>query len=357
MIVRQPGNPGDLPSINRLRRLVVACAPAPPDRWAIGLVLLFTVLAVSVGLSTGYRTVDIDELVFVRTLTAMHHGAGYYNAMRHALILKDGAPPSQIRSVRPPTMFLLLAKLPPTSWRWAVGAVYLAILACAWRLGRLRSPTGGAIAVCLVGMWLLGAAPLLFLHAELWGLPFAMAGVLAAKRERWAVAAVSIGAAVAFRELYGALFLFGFLLAPKRRPWLVVGLCLVALGLIHVHYASSILSAHGREASFGNDTRDLAHALTSISPSGSTLGWTIGLLTTIGGVGALNSGLRTSRRNADSMVLGFGFVMIPFTIVFGRVYWDLTYGPLLASFAPAFPIPERLSRHWVQHENRATPNF
>jgi Predicted membrane protein (DUF2079) len=309
--------------------------PAVAERWAVILIVAFTALAVYLGLRTGYHTLDVDEVVFLRTLRAMQHGASYYTAMRHALVLKEEAPPTQLRSIRPPTTFLLLALFPAWSWRWLVGGVYLASLVCAWRLGRQRSPWGGPAAVVLVGLWLMGAAPLLFLHPELWGLPFALAGLLAARGRRWALAAACIGVAVLFRELYAVLFVVGFLFAPKRRPWAIVGAALVALAAIHAALASSILSAHGREAAFGSGSRGVTYVLTAISPSGSVLGWLIGAATTVGGIWAVASRSRGHDRGVERMVLLYVAVMIPLTLILGRDYWDLTYGPLLACFVPA----------------------
>jgi hypothetical protein len=238
-------------------------------------------------------------------------------------------------------MFLLLSLFPPSSWRWLVGAVYLTSLVCAWRLGRLRSPWGGPLAVLLVGFWLLGAAPLLFLHPELWGLPFALAGVLAARRQRWALAAACIGTAVLFRELYAVLFVAGLLFTPRRRSWAAVGMALVALAAIHAALASSVLSAHGREAAFGSGGRGLTFVLTAVSPSGSVLGWLIGVVTLIGGTWSLASRSRVNDPAVERMVLVYVAVMIPLTLLVGRDYWDLTYGPLLACFVPIAVLSKR----------------
>jgi hypothetical protein len=308
-------------------------------RLGIALVLVFTALAIAVGLRTGYHSVDIDEVVYVRTLNAMHHGSSYYDAMRRALVLKDGAPPTQVRSVRLPTMFLLVAPLPSWSWRWAVGVVYAAALALAWHLGRSCAKWGGVVAVLLVGFWVLGASPVLFLHPELWGLPFALAGVLAARRDRWAAAAACIAVAVAFRELYGVLFLAGLVFAPKRRPWVIAGLVLLGLAAVHVAYTSSILVAHGREPAFGSGSRGLAHALSSISPSDRALGWLVGAAGTVAGLWYLAARGREPGARVERMALAFAAAMVPVTILLGRVYWGLTYGPLLACF-----MPEALAR-------------
>ena len=315
------------------------------DRCAVGLVVVFAALAVAVGLHAGTRTMDVDEAVFLRTLTAMHHGAGYYDAMRRALVMKEGTAPSQLRSIRPPTMFVLLAPLPPWSWRWVVGVVDAAVLAMVWRLARSVRAWGGPVAVVLAGLWMVGAAPMLYLHAELWGLPFALAGVVAARRERWAMAAVGIGIAVAFRELYAGLFVLSLLVAPRRRPWLIVGAGLAGFAAAHAALASSALTVHGHEPALGSGARTLRYALSCLSPSDRPLGWIVGVATTVAGVTVLASLVRRRLATIDTAVVVFVVVMIVLTVTLGRVYWGLTTGPLLACYAPgAWPLLRRLRR-------------
>ena len=74
------------------------------DRVALALVVALGALTLAVGLRASTSQSDIDELVYRRTLVSMNHGDGYYAAMRKALVRKEGAPPTQVRSVRPPTM-------------------------------------------------------------------------------------------------------------------------------------------------------------------------------------------------------------------------------------------------------------
>lgn len=327
------------------------------DYVAAVLVLSLSVVAVLVGVHAGHKVMDVDEIVYERVLRAMHSGAGYYDSMRHALILKEGAPATQLRSFRPPTLFLLLARLPPSSWRWIVGIVYVAVLTTAWRLGRSPYPVGGPIAVVLTATWVIAAAPLLYLHAELWGLPFALAGILAAKRDRWGSAAILIGAAVVFRELYGVLFVFGFLLAPKRKPWVIVGLGLTALGTIHWVLVSAVLSDHGREAPFGKGIPSLSHALSSIGPSDSVLGYVLGIVTLVGGMSGLIWQARKPTGAAARIALAFVVVMIPVTVEFGRVYWALCFGPVLACNVPmAKPFRSRWHAHEEPASVRAPPS-
>lgn len=81
-----------------------------------------------------------------------------------------------------------------------VGAVYLATPLLAWRLARRLHPLCGPGAVLLTGMWALGAAPYLFLHTELWGVRFLLAGALALRNERGAAAAVALRVSALLRE-------------------------------------------------------------------------------------------------------------------------------------------------------------
>jgi hypothetical protein len=307
--------------------------PGVNDRVAVALAVFFAALAVVLGVRAGYREVDIDELVYRRTLVSMSHGEGYYPAMRHALVRKEGAPPTQVRSVRPPTMFLLLYRLPASSWRWVVGVVFLAVLLLAWRLGRPFGPRGGAVAVVLAGLWLLGASPLLFLHSELWGMPFALGGALAFRRRMWVAAAVLLGAAVLFRETYAVFFLAGLLWAESRRAFVLVLVALGGLAATHVVLAQQALSGHGREPAFGASGLSVRYVLSCLSPSDRVFGWAVGLTGDVLGF----VGLLRSRRTdlAARLVLTAAIVLIPATIVVGRTYWGLTFGVAVACFAPS----------------------
>src|SRR4051812_45641457 len=205
----------------------VTSFPVGGDRVSIALVVPLAALAVAIGLRAGESTPDTDELVYRRTLVSMQHGSGYYDAMRTALVRKEGAPPSQVRSVRPPTMFLLLRWFPRSTWRWDVGLVYLAVLLLAWRLSRAMAPWAGPVAVALSAVWLFGASSRLYLHSELWGLPFLLGGALACRSGRWAVGAGLLAAAVLFRETYAVSFLAALVFAGgarERRPlWMAAG--------------------------------------------------------------------------------------------------------------------------------------
>lgn len=293
----------------------------------------FTVIAVLLGVHTGYRTVDVDEVVFHRTIVAMRAGAGYYPAMRDALTAKEGVGPSQTRSVRPPTLYLLLAQFPPGSWRYLVGAVYLATLLLAWRLARALHPLGGPIAVFLTAMWVLGAAPFLFLHTELWGVPLVLGGALALRNERWAAAAVALGAAALLRELYLLPLLLGLVLAPRRRAFVCALLAVAVLGVLHAGLAAGILSGGGKEPALGLTGHGSTYVLSAVSPSDQPLGWVLGVAGTV--LGFIGLRRRWEVDPGARLLLLSAAALLALTVFVGRSYWGLAFGPALACFVPA----------------------
>jgi hypothetical protein len=299
----------------------------------MALVVVLAALALVIGLRAGDTNPDTDELVYRRTLISMQHGEGYYTAMRSALVRKEGAPPSQVRSVRPPTMFLLLRPFPPSSWRWLVGIVFLAILALAWRLSRVMAPWAGPVAVALSGVWLFAAAPRLYLHSELWGLPFLLGGALAMRSQRWSVAAACLAAAVLFRETYAVAFVAGLLWTGRRRPFWMAAAALVVLGGVHVWLAQAALSPHGKENALHNGTLGLRFVLNVISPVDEPLGWALGVAGTV--LGAIGFAVRWADDRGARVLAVTAALLVPATIAVGREYWALTYGIGIACYAPA----------------------
>lgn len=296
--------------------------------------VFLALVAVVLGIRTGYGTLDVDEAVYRDTTMAMAGGQGYYPAMRDALVAKEGAPPSQIRSVRPPTLYLVLSRFPAGSWRYLVGAVYLAVLLAAWRLGRPLHPIGGPAAVLLTGLWMIGAAPWLFLHAELWGLPLLLGGALAFRDQRWALAAVALAGAGIVREIYVLPLVIALALAPRRRPFWLALAAVGTLGVVHAVLAQDILAGGGKEAAMGaSEGLSWRYVLNAVSPSDGAAGWLVGLVG--GALGLAGLRARWSDDPAARLLLVFAAAIIPLTVFFGRNYWALTFGPALACYVGA----------------------
>src|SRR5205085_1387242 len=84
----------------------------------VGPAVLLAAAATAEGVKQGNTLRDADEIVFQTTLHEMQVGRGYYPAMRAALVAKEHHPPTQVRAIRPPTLFLLLRPFPARSWRY-----------------------------------------------------------------------------------------------------------------------------------------------------------------------------------------------------------------------------------------------
>jgi hypothetical protein len=336
----------------------------PFDVAAVALIVVLAATATLVGVHTGWHPADADEIVYRDTLLFMRHGMGVYPAQRAALILKEHRPPTSVRAIRPPTLFLALRWFPPGSWRWLVGLVYLADLLLVWRLARFHGRAAGLVAVALGGLWVLGFAPYLFLHAEVWGLPLFLAGLLAMRRRRtWAAVGLFL-AATCVRELYVVGLLGGLavaalpalavapvpalavagLAAPaarpstprlliRVRPWLAGLAAAAALFAVHSLLASQVLSSHGYNARFGNERRTLAFLLRLVAPISSGAGELFGLVVIVlGVVGAV----RIARRDVAAVVgVAGGVALLAASVWATRVYWSACWALPLCAFAPA----------------------
>lgn len=280
---------------------------------------------------------DVDRPVFEQTLRDMQDGEGYYEAFADALVVKEGARPSQLRSLRLPTMYLLLWPVPEGLWRWVAGIPVLATLLL---VGALAAPVGeraATAAVCTAAVWLLPSAAELYLHAELWGAPLLLGAALLRRRRRsWGSAALAAGA-VAIRELFALGLGAGLLLDRKRWPW--VGACAAAgvLAVVHVVLGSDVLDPAGTET--GLDLRE--PPLDYLAPGRLGAGGLLGAVLVIAGV----AGCWRRRRVDDAapFLLLAAAPLVVAGIVAGRSYWSLTWSSALAAFAPAAVVGLRRS--------------
>lgn len=304
-------------------------------KFSLGVALAFASLALAVGLATGYRTMDVDEVAYRQTLRLMQAGDNYYDAMHTALLEKEGAPPSEVRAIRPPTIFLLLEHFPERSWRWLSGLPIFATVLLGWALAHFFSPRAGAPAAVLVGLWMLGASPYLFLHAEFWGLPLALGGLYLLATQRPGPAAGLLMGATLVRELYLVWLIAAFLVAPKRRAWWGCSGVVVVCAAVHAYLANQVLADHGYQPPLNGTLQGLASFFGGFSPSATLLGGAVGAASAVLGFIALGRLLRRprSRRLALAVLVAAG-VLLVLTTFAGRTYWGLTYGPILAVFAP-----------------------
>lgn len=303
------------------------------DALALVAVALVAVAALVSGLRTGWSRMDVDERVYVQTLREMRAGSSYYDAMRDALVAKEGGPPASVRAIRPPTMFLLLRPFPEGAWRWLAALVTTASLLLLWRLGRPHGAYGGVVAVVAGGLWLLGAAPLLFLHAELWGLPLALAGLVLVRRDRPASGAAALVGAVVFRELYVVFLLAAALFAPRRRVW-IGGLVAVAVLVgVHAVFAEHVLSPAGHQVALGNEPRGPSFLLRLLSPGATRVGGVLGGV--VLAAGAVGLRRRWSADVGARIVAASSAVLLAAAFVATRLYWTLVFAPLVAAYVPA----------------------
>jgi len=319
--------------------LAPSAAPGPDElartrsRPRDGAALLLAVAFVALALLVGFRaesgtTWDVDERVYHDTLESMHAGQGPYEALRDALIEKEGAPPSNPRAYRPPTLWYIQATVPVDALRWAVAAPFTVMLWAAWRIGRPHGPWGGPISVGLVGFWIIGASPLLYLHHEVWGAPLLMAGLAVVDR-RPRLAAVLLGAATAVRELFASAFAVGLVLHRRSRTWWAVAAALAVGAAVHLIVASRYLDPDGVQPALAWDGLQL----NSIAPAGSASGVAVGI---IGGALGLAGAAILARRGSDSgrIALVHAALGLLVSITVGREYWGLAWGPAIACYAP-----------------------
>ena len=299
---------------------------------AIALAIALAVVAVITGLRTGNKVLDTDEAVYQRTLRLMRSGEGYYKAMSDSLVVKEGARPTSIRAIRPPTLFLVLRWFPESSWRWIVGLVYLAVLLAMARLGEPFKNLGAMVAVVLGGIWMIGASSYLYLHAELWGLPFFLAGLVALRRGHDKTAAILMGVACIVRELYVVAVVVALVLMKKRGAWIVALTSVALLFGLHYWLAHAFLSRGGHEVALGNEPITVHSVLRFLSPGDKPLAFGLGLAMLAFGFAGM---VRNITDATARLLLPYATVLAIAGIIATRSYWNLTYGPAVSAFVPA----------------------
>lgn len=310
--------------------------------WAI--VIVFSLLTVAIPLAAG-DLIDVDEIVYVDTLESMADGEGYYPAMRDALVAKEGEPPTQVRSFRTPLVFWLLSMIPGGLWHLAASVPFTLSIGLGAQFGKRFGARGSLAAAAGVGVMAVAYSNHLYLHAEVWALPSILAGLLALGNNK-ASAPWWFALGVATRELFAALFLICMIYdwlknSHHRRHWLAAAAAVSAFGLVHAFRASKFVAAAGYEAPFGNEKLNPKFVVSAISPGVGWLSWALGLTMVVLGVIGLTRVIKSDP--IAPLVAAHVALMLPITLVLGRVYWGFTFVPLLALYLAAAPTPGSVS--------------
>ena len=321
----------DDPRAGRMRSIRGKATEMSVSRW-LPLSAAVVSMLVVVHQTTAQHVRYIDESIFLKALELMRRGTGYYPAMKSALAINH-APAAQVRSYRPPTGFLILRWLPPSTYRPIGGLVVAVSVTLVWRLVRRREPALQAVVMLGATAWLTAMLPDTYLYAELWALPWFLGAALAMRRDDQRSAAWLTAVAVCFRELYAPALLVGLLVAGRgrRRPWWQALAATSVLGAVHVWLASHQLVAHGNEARFDGVER-LSLALRHVvTPTASTpVSIAIAVLTIAGAAGLV---LCWHTDRAARFVGPTAVLLAMATIYSGRVYWPLLFGPAVVPFA------------------------
>jgi hypothetical protein len=312
----------------------------------ISLILLFLFLALTVYQSANtQKSYDVDQRVYESVLHGLKHGDNYYSAFQNALHNKElngpghGRNASSIRAFREPYLYYALHFFPAKTWR------LLSLVACFILLWLGRSialdidPRGSILSVVLLGCWTAASSSYLYLHAELWGVAFAMIGMWFLHKGRDGAAVIFFVIASAVRELFLPLLFFGLLFSKKKRDFAIGLLVAAALYGLHYMWGAGHLVKHGYQPALGFRGISVQIFTKGLGASTTTLGRIVGLLGLSGFVV-----LWKQRKVLHESLIIFSFCLLMLVLdeAIGRQYWSLLYGPLLATYtAGIFSVFER----------------
>ncbi|MEY2588474.1 MAG: hypothetical protein QOJ67_458 [Acidimicrobiaceae bacterium] len=302
-----------------------------PSTLGLVLAVVMIVLALATGLRAAGSTQDVDEAAFRQTLSEMQHGSDYYRALRDALVEKEHkAPPSNVRAYRPPTLYLLLARLPESMWRWAAVVPFTVMILGAWAIGEHLHRLGAPAAVVLVGVWAISSAPHAYLYTELWGAAALIAGLAMVQRDRVAAAACCFAAAVLLRELFLVAFVVAALHHWRDKTWRAATVVVAALGAVHVYLANQVLDPNGFQPALRAIDARLG-VVDLVSPGNAPIAVAVGLIGIVGGGIGLLRGV-IGRLPASRIAAAHAIILCAGTLAISRSYWALTFAPATAAF-------------------------
>jgi hypothetical protein len=176
------------------------------------------------------------------TVQRMQEGEGYYEAMSSSLL----RPPSNVRSLRLPTIFVL--------WRfiglsWPLTLVVIVVSGLL--IARLADPIIGFLAVLWLALTAYSFVNEMWTEVEFWALPLVLGSILAIRRDRWTLAACLMLAAACIRELAAPCLLMGIFVAHRAdrpvRPWALCLAAWVVYYALHMVMAAPWLDPTGSE--------------------------------------------------------------------------------------------------------------
>ena len=205
--------------------------------WIFGAVSVCLVV-VWVGPLSRNAQLGVDQTAYVRTVSMMQGGEGYYASMDAGLRASIGTPASEVRAFRLPTIFWFWTYTHTFSWKIAIAVIVLS----AWMVGLLTWPLLGLA----VELWLINLAHPIGIQqwadVEFWTLPIALAGVVAIRREAWGWALAAALLAACIREQAALLLLGGALATWARKeriwPWVCATFAWAGFIVWHAHEAS-----------------------------------------------------------------------------------------------------------------------
>jgi len=184
-----------------------------------------------------------EQRTYLTAVDRMRSGEGYYEAMSTSLV----SPPSQVRSLRLPTIFLVW-RFTGISWPLTL----LIILISGFLLSLITDPIVGALGTLWLAMAGFSLANEMWAEVEFWVLPLLLGAMLALRRDRWSLAVVLILLAALVRELAVPCLVFGGIAAWRAgrpvRPWVLATGAWTAFYALHVALARPWLVAGGNEA-------------------------------------------------------------------------------------------------------------
>lgn len=303
-------------------------SPSAGHWWRDPVVLLVSFAGVLVGLISGQQggRHDIDERVYLSVLEHMQDGDSYYEAAAAAIEEKDGAGPSQVRSLRTPVLATLLALLPDSARRPAAALPGLALCLGA---AALAGPDIQArrLASGIAAVWMIVSLPLLYLHHELWGAALLAFAGLQLRRGHDGRAAALCLAATAVRELFGLSLIVGLVLRRLRVPWVLSLVIAAGGGVLHMLWARRVLDPQGYDPPLKAIDSYLAYVSPGAGGGGSQVLGAVLLLLAGAGFWMLR------HRPEWRFLVAFAVPSIVATGLSGRVYWSLTWCAITSAAA------------------------